>query len=112
MKYAGKRVKSTMVNIPIDPATEMAFDPYNNIKLMISLLNMYIEIYEDSDILTLSLSTKKLNEYGFAELKFEDGRVVRGNEYFRDSLKYMDIIYALDGSAPPEFKRIKELDME
>ena len=113
MKYAGKRLVSTMVGKEIDQSTEMAFDPYNNVKLMISLLNQYIEIYmPDQEILSISISSKKLNMLGFAEIKFMDGTSYVGNEYYRDSLKYMDIIYMLDGSAPPEFAQLKNIDMK
>lgn len=114
MKYAGKRLVSTLVGKEIDPAIEMAFDPYNNVKLMISLVNQYVEMYmdEDTDILSLSISSKKLNTLGFAEIKFMDGTSYAGNEYYRDALKYMDIIYILDGSAPPEFMQLKAIDMK
>lgn len=116
LTFDGRRCKSTLIpNIMIDPDTELAFDPYNNIKLAISLLTFYIAEFIGKEILVMGPTNKKLNERGKLILKLitpAGTEITEGHEYFRDSLKYIDMIYVLDGSAPPEFTSITELDTE
>lgn len=116
LTFDGKRCKSTLIpNIIIDPDIELAFDPYNNIKLAISLLTYYIAEFIGKEILVMGPTNKKLNERGKLILKLVSGQsseIHEGHEYFRDALKYIDMIYLLDGSAPPEFTAISELDIE
>ena len=101
-----------MLNLPIDLELELPFDPYNNSKLALSLANFYINEFMGMEALMLGITNKKLNELGYSICKLTSGRVIEGNEYYRDSLKYIDMIYMLDGSAPPEFRALKEIDME
>lgn len=112
LRFEGKIVKSTfVVGSNIDPDTEIAFDPYNNTKLLIGLLNLYIEMYYPfEELLTLSISNKHTNKLGIVTLRFRSGLWFESDEYYKDSLKYIDILYRLDGSTPPEFRKIRELD--
>lgn len=112
LNFDGKKCKSTLLNLPIDLELELPFDPYNNSKLALSLANFYINEFMGMEALMLGITNKKLNELGYSICKLTSGRVIEGNEYYRDSLKYIDMIYMLDGSAPPEFRALKEIDME
>lgn len=99
-----------------DETTELLFDPYNNIKLACSLLYFYIERYlgfeKYGEILLLYLSNDKLiNRIGHCVLKFIGGFILEGNDYYRDTLKYIDAIYILDGSAPIEFSMLRGIDV-
>ena len=104
----GRKMKSTMVGLEIDPATEIAFDPYNNHKIVTGLINLYLETYYPGiDIQSLSLAGRHLNELGNAVLK-----LTNGSNYYKDTLKYLDILYQMDGSAPPEMRVLKEMDSD
>ena len=65
-----------------------------------------------------------MNEYGHFELTFNndfDGKYeyisdsntdkIIGHNYNRDSLKYLDLIYVLDGAADVEFIALKNIDL-
>lgn len=114
LRMDGRNIVSTfVVGTNIDPETQIAFDPYNNVRMAIAMVNAYLELYlPDREIIGISLSTRHMNQKGFAEIKFMDGEVIRSHEYKQDGLKYMDLIYNLDGSVPPEYAKLRELDME
>ena len=109
----GKKMKSTMVGLEIDPVTEIAFDPYNNHKIVTGLINLYLETYYPGiDIQSLSLAGRHLNELGNAVLKLTNGQEFKSSNYYKDTLKYLDILYQMDGSAPPEMRVLKEMDSD
>lgn len=109
----GKKMKSTMVGLEIDPMTEIAFDPYNNHKIVTGLINLYLETYYPGiDIQSLSLAGRHLNELGNAVLKLTNGQEFKSGNYYKDTLKYLDILYQMDGSAPPEMRVLKEMDSD
>ena len=112
LRFEGKVIKSTfVVGSNIDPENEMAFDPYNNIKLLIGLIAVYCEEYFPGDeMLTLAISNRRPNKPGVATIRFRSGLWFESDTYNKDSLKYIDLLYQMDGSVPPEFRRIKELD--
>jgi len=105
-------VSSLLPNREIDMERELPFDPYNNVKLAASLLTFYLSEYLGKEILFMGVTNKKLNEEGKLILKFADGQTIEGNIYDRDSLKYIDMVYMLEGSAPPEYTALKEIDLK
>lgn len=99
-----------------DETTEILFDPYNNIKLACSLMHFYMTnmcgFNPHGDILLLFLTNDTIiNKPGCCQIKFEDGYELIGNIYCRDTLKYIDIIYILDGSSPIEFNALRGIDI-
>ena len=112
LRFEGKVVKSTfVVGDNIDLENEIAFDPYNNVKLLIGLIGLYVEEYYPTDeLLTLAISNRRPNKLGTASISFRSGTYFDSNEYYKDSLKYIDLLYQMDGSAPPEFRKLKEID--
>lgn len=112
LTFDGKKCVSTMMNLEIDMDTQLPFDPYGNTKLATSLLTYYISEYLGREILLVAPSNKKPNEEGHLILKFEDGEKIEGNTYFKDTLKYLDMIYILEGSAKPEYTKLKAIDTD
>ena len=53
-----------------------------------------------------------MNEYGNAVLKLTNGQEFKSDNYYKDTLKYLDILYQMDGSAPPEMRVLKEMDSD
>lgn len=112
LSFDGKKCAMNL----LDDSTELLFDPYNNIKLACSLMYFYIEKYYGFDkygeILLLYLSNDTIiNKIGHCIIKFIRGFQLEGNDYYRDTLKYIDIIYILDGSSPLEFNTLKGIDV-
>lgn len=94
------------------------FDPYNNIKLCTFLLQWYIvNIYKYNidNIIVIGITNARMNDPGYAYIKGRDnyGRIweLKGGTYNRDCIKYLDLIYKLDGAFPLEFNKLKEVDM-
>jgi hypothetical protein len=111
--YSGKECK---INKDIiDPYSNLLFDPYTNIQLACSMMYWYIckNYTQHGDIFLMYLTNdNNLNKLGHCYIKFYDGTIIEGNDYNLDSLKYLDIIYKLDGSASIEFNELKKLDID
>lgn len=113
LTFGGKRCVTTLdPKREIDMEVELPFDPYNNAKIAASLLTYYLSEYIFREVLVMGPTNKKLNEEGKLIIKFTDSSTFEGNVYKKDSLKYIDAIYQLEGSAPPEYKALKGLDVE
>jgi len=107
--FDGKKCKA--LAFPIIKGTELALDPYNNVKLCCGILQYYITDYLGRDTTTIFLSNKSMNENGTLTVIFDDGSSVTGNPYNKDTLKYVDMILILDGALFMDFKVLKEMDI-
>ena len=113
LTFSGKQCVTTLLpNRETNMEVELPFDPYNNAKLAASLLTYYLSEYAYKEVLVMGPTNKKLNEEGKLIVKFTNGETLESHVYFKDSLKYIDAIYTLEGSAPPEFRALKGLDRE
>lgn len=90
------------------------FDPYNNIRLCVGCVAWYIRYNLNVDLSLvdiIAVTNQKMNDPGYAKIQFADQRELIGNEYNRDCLKYMDLIYKMAEAHPIEFNELKSLDM-
>lgn len=112
-----------------NPDTIKVFDPYNDLGLANFCVLQYMHYIQDIDVnnsvFIVSISNNKMNELGHGEIDFdlstdpsisqyannEDGDKLIGNDYHRDSLKYLDLIYIMDGAADIEFAALKNIDL-
>lgn len=101
------------------------FDPYNNIKLIIFLVNWYMVNIQhwdvDECVLLMAISNNVMNATGYGFIKFMNEDPVthsykiwelRGNNYHRDCIKYLDLIYKMDGAISLEYDKLKSIDIE
>ena len=111
-----------------NPDKIKVFDPYNDLGLANYCVLQIMQYIQDIDVNNavsiISISNNKMNEDGHFELIFNhdfDGKYeyisdpntdkLIGHNYNRDSLKYLDLIYVLDGAADIEFVALKNIDL-
>ncbi|MBQ8132767.1 MAG: hypothetical protein IJ193_09780 [Bacilli bacterium] len=110
-----------------NPDTIKVFDPYNDLGLINYCLSQYMVYIQEIDVnkyvSIISISNNKMNEYGHGEIAFDteygtselsntpDGYHIIGHDYNRDSLKYLDLIYIMDGAAKIEYTALRNLDL-
>ena len=111
-----------------NPDKIKVFDPYNDLGLanycVLQYMTYVMEIDVNNAISIISISNNKMNEPGRGEISFSnefedkkeyannpDGDKLLGNIYNRDSLKYLDLIYILDGAADIEYTALKNIDL-
>lgn len=90
------------------------FDPYNDIKLCINCVLWYLQNIQNQDtdhIIYLAVSNQKMNDRGYAKIGFDNMFTMEGNEYSRDCIKYLDLIYKIDEANPLEYKDLQDIDM-
>lgn len=101
------------------------FDPYNDIKLIVYLVNWYMQHIQhwnvEECVLLMAISNNTMNAEGYGFIKFmqenpETHQIktweMRGNKYKRDCIKYLDLIYKMDGAISIEYDKLKEIDIE
>jgi len=109
-----------------NPDKIKVFDPYNDLGLSNYCVLQYMRYIQDIDVnkcvSIISISNNKMNNIGRCILTFNsdfdasefevdnDNRIV-GHEYYRDSLKYLDLIYLLDKAASVEYSALHNIDL-
>lgn len=96
------------------PFNIKTFDPYNDIRLCMACVGWYLQtvLNVNPDIINvLAVTNQKMNDEGYALIKFSDMRELRGHPYNRDCLKYLDLIYIMDQSLSMEYTELSGLDM-
>lgn len=96
------------------PNNIKVFDPYNDIRLCMACVGWYLQTVLNVNpniINVLAVTNQKMNDQGYALIKFSDMRELRGHLYNRDCLKYLDLIYIMDEANPIEYKELASLDM-
>ena len=92
------------------------FDPYNNISLMIYCLESFMVNYHNIDInnevMSIATSNSKMNRLGYGFISYFNKEELDGNVYYRDCIKYMDLILKIDDSLHIEYEQLKRLDMK
>lgn len=114
----------------MDEDTFKIFNPYDNLKLMEYCLRWYLD-YEigipEDRILVLALTNNKMNSEGHCIVKFykkedgidydentsidTDGTMVEGHDYFRDCLKYADMMMLFSGALPFEYAELRKMEL-
>lgn len=101
-----------------NPDSIKVFDPYNDLGLATYCVMQYMVYIQEIDVNNcvsiLSVNNSRMNELGSGEIIFTsamNNKKIVGNEYHRDSLKFLDLIYILDGAAEAEFTALKNLDL-
>lgn len=100
--------------VPELPLGIKLFDPYNDIKLCINCVCWFLEVNlkKDTDrILFLNVTNAKMNDLGHATIKFDNMYELSGNEYHRDCIKYLDLIYKIDDANVFEYRDLAKLDI-
>lgn len=96
--------------IPIQK-NEIEFNVYFNTRLMISILDCYFA--EKGYIVNIQkITNARPNTIGHVEIEFANGVVYKSDAYFKDSLKYIDIIMKLEQAPLIEFERLRSYDSE
>ena len=128
MSYDGfKFVSFDDANIADEyPDKIKVFDPYNDLGLanycILQFMRYILEIDVNSAISIISISNNKMNELGHGSISFTNNfdasefdvdseNQLNGNDYNRDSIKYLDLIYLLDGAADIEYNVLHNLDL-
>ena len=52
-----------------------------------------------------------MNDLGHATIKFDNMYELSGNEYHRDCIKYLDLIYKIDDANIFEYRDLSKLDI-
>ena len=75
----------------------------------------------DECVLLMAISNNVMNATGYGFIKFMNEDPVthsykiwelRGNNYHRDCIKYLDLIYKMDGAISLEYDKLKSIDIE
>ena len=90
---------------------EILFDVYNNTRLMSTMLAIYIS-NKGWGIDIQKITNNRPDRLGHLEILFSNGVTWSSNAYRKDSLKYLDMIMKLQGALPPDFERLKGLDID
>ena len=89
---------------------EIDFNVYFNTKLMLSILEWYFA--EHNYIVSIQKITNgKPDNIGHVEIEFMNGVIYKSDVYYKDSLKYIDILMKLEGALPMDFQRLREYDL-
>ena len=102
------------------------FDPYNDLGLanycILQFMRYVLEIDVNFAVSIISISNNKMNELGKGIISFsnefdagefdvDENNHLIGHDYYRDSIKYLDLIYLLDGAADIEYNVLHNLDL-
>lgn len=83
----------------------MEFDPYNNRKMMGQIFSHFLKKNsEETGVDVVAFYNVGNGDNSSIECRLSDNRVIRSNEYSRDSLKYTDIIMQLNGDGATDLK--------
>ena len=94
-----------------EPAkNEIPFDVYNNTRLMSTMLTIFIA-NKGWGVDMQKITNNRPDRLGHLEILFSNGVTWSSNAYKKDSLKYLDMIMKLQGALPPDFERLKGLDI-
>lgn len=116
--------------VATDEETFKIFNPYENLKLMEYCFRWFLD-YEigisEERVLVLALSNNKMNSIGHCMIKFykkepginydentnidTDGTVVEGHDYYRDCLKYADMMMMFSGALPFEYDELRKMEL-
>ena len=89
---------------------EIDFNPYFNTKLMLNILEWYFA--EHSYIVNIQKITNgRPDNIGHVEIEFMNGVIYKSDVYYKDSLKYIDILMKLEGALPMDFQRLRSFDI-
>ena len=101
-----------------NPDTIKVFDPYNDLGLATYCVMQYMCYIQEIDVnecvSIISVTNSKMNSLGCSELTYTakmNNKKISGNMYHRDCLKYLDLIYILDGAADEEYTALQNLDL-
>ena len=101
-----------------NPDTIKVFDPYNDLGLATYCVMQYLCYIEEIDVnkcvSIIAVNNTKMNEPGEIELTFNENmnnQKIVGHTYNRDCLKFLDLIYVLDGADDAEYTALKNLDL-
>lgn len=96
---------------PVNPNTELCLDVYMNPKLATRVFLYYIS-KKGYQINMMYLTNSRPDNLGRFEVEFGNGVKYTSHVYKKDSLKYIDMILALEDVFPTEYAELKELDIE
>ena len=89
---------------------EIEFNVYFNTKLMLSILEWYFA--EHGYIVNIQKITNgRPDTIGHVEIEFMNGVVYKSDVYYKDSLKYIDILMKLERALPMDFQRLRSYDI-
>lgn len=91
--------------------TDTTLEIYNNPKYAQKLLLWYIA-KNGWGIDIMSITNRRPDTVGRLEIKFSNGVDYSSRVYKKDSLKYIDMVMALEQAPEFEFAELKELDIE
>lgn len=97
--------------VEINQRIETHFDLYNNPKLCCGFIQYYLNEFRCIDLNMLYLTNKVSNSAGQACVILPDNRTIKSNMYNKDTLKYIDLLFTLDGALPFELEDLKGLDI-
>lgn len=79
------------------------FDPYNSVKQMSYLFGYYTKKFAEENgkevIASYEINTE--DKKGKIECRFDDNETISSEAYYRDSLKYTDMIMKMNGDMNP-----------
>lgn len=94
-----------------DPKLEIALDVYNNPKQCAQILYFYNNNILGYQIDMMFLTNSKSDTMGRLEVRYINGTVYDSNVYFKDTLKYIDMVMKMEQAVPMDFTRLRELDL-
>ena len=90
---------------------EIEFNPYFNTKLMLNIVEWYFA--EHGYLVTMQkITNARPDNIGHIEIEFANGVVYKSDAYYKDSLKYIDILMKLEQAPPIEFERLRRYDIK
>ena len=90
---------------------EISLDIYNNPKFAVKLFLFYIAKM-GYQINIMYLTNTKPDTLGRFEVEFANGVKYTSHVYTKDSLKYIDMVMALENVFPAEYEQLKEIDIQ
>lgn len=94
-----------------DPYNETLMDVYTTTKNTIKLFYNYM-MRMGYKIEMVYLTNVKTDKWGHLEVMFANGVKYISNDYYKDSLKYIDLIMQLEQAIPDEFAVLREIDTD
>ena len=90
---------------------EIEFNPYFNTKLMLNIMEWYFA--EHGYLVNMQkITNARPDNIGHIEIEFANGVVYKSDAYYKDSLKYIDIIMKLELALPNEYERLRTYDIK
>ena len=90
---------------------EIEFNVYFNSKLMMSVLEWYC--IERNYLITMQKITNgRPDTIGHIEVEFANGVVYKSDAYYKDSLKFIDILMKLEQAPQIDFERLRSYDFD